>query len=89
MFDNNDILNNNSKFYTPDNVQNFSDPEDWKSSDKAHFVQFYEADNFLINYLSEYIITSEAALVIGTDSHIKELFSLLNKFGFNHEKAEK
>ena len=72
----------------PDNISvwNFAPQTDWRvMSDSDHFVQFYEADSFLLNSLSGFIgkaITSgDAALVIATDAHRKSLDELLTSNG--------
>lgn len=61
-------------------------------SDSDHFVQFYEADSFLLNSLSGFIgraITSgDAALVIATDSHRKSLDELLTSNGVDPAGAK-
>ncbi|HET6646321.1 MAG TPA: ATP-binding protein [Pyrinomonadaceae bacterium] len=74
-------------------VWNFAPQTDWRvMSDSDHFVQFYEADSFLLNSLSGFIgraITSgDAALVIATDSHRKSLDELLTSNGVDPAGAK-
>ncbi|MFN2493571.1 MAG: ATP-binding protein [Pyrinomonadaceae bacterium] len=61
---------------------------DWtEMSDKEHFVQFYEADAFLLNSLSGFIGTAinsgEAAIVVATESHRDGLDELLQANGLD------
>ena len=74
-------------------VWNFAPQTDWRvMSDSDHFVQFYEADSFLLNSLSGFIgraITSgDAALVIATDAHRKSLDELLTSNGMDPAGAK-
>jgi hypothetical protein len=84
------IVNNN-----PDNISvwNFAPQTDWRvMSDSDHFVQFYEADSFLLNSLSGFIgraiSSGDAALVIATDAHRKSLDELLTSNGMDPESAK-
>ena len=61
-------------------------------SDSDHFVQFYEADSFLLNSLSGFIgraiSSGDAALVIATDAHRKSLDELLTSNGMDPAGAK-
>ena len=52
-----------------------------------HFVQFYEADTFLLNSLGEYMAAAlkagEAAVVVATAEHREELKARLGKHGLD------
>ena len=52
-----------------------------------HFVQFYEADDFLLNSLGEYTAAAlkagEAAIVVATEEHREELEARLRKHGLD------
>jgi hypothetical protein len=53
---------------------NFAPRTDWTAmNDTEHFVQFYEADGFLLNSLSGFIgmaiNSGDAALVVATKAH--------------------
>ncbi|MDQ6653213.1 MAG: MEDS domain-containing protein, partial [Acidobacteriota bacterium] len=61
---------------------------DWaEMSDTEHFVQFYEADGFLLNSLSGFIGTAinsgDAALVVATKEHRDGLDELLQANGLD------
>jgi signal transduction histidine kinase/ActR/RegA family two-component response regulator len=65
---------------------------DWTHmGDTDHFVQFYEADGFLLNSLSGFIgnaITSgDGAIVVATESHRKALDELLRANGIDVDGA--
>ncbi|HEY0324283.1 MAG TPA: ATP-binding protein [Pyrinomonadaceae bacterium] len=55
--------------------------------DSEHFVQFYEADAFLLNSLGDYIGTAikadEAAVVVATLAHREELVARLQEKGLD------
>jgi signal transduction histidine kinase/CheY-like chemotaxis protein len=66
---------------------------DWRGMSKSeHFVQFYEADAFLLNSLSGFIgtaITSgDGALVVATSAHRAGLDELLRANGLDLESAK-
>jgi signal transduction histidine kinase len=59
---------------------------DWSvMGETDHFVQFYEADAFLLNSLGEYTAAAlkagEAAIVVATEEHREELEARLRKHG--------
>jgi signal transduction histidine kinase/ActR/RegA family two-component response regulator len=61
---------------------------DWtEMSDTDHFVQFYEADGFLLNSLSGFIGTAitagDGAIVVATEAHRKGLDELLQAKGLD------
>jgi hypothetical protein len=65
---------------------NYAPRSDWtEMSDTEHFVQFYEADGFLLNSLSGFIGTAlnsgDAALVVATPEHRDGLDELLKANG--------
>lgn len=65
---------------------------DWtEMADTDHFVQFYDADGFLLNSLSGFIgsaLTSgDGAVVVATESHRKGLDELLRANGVDVEGA--
>ena len=88
--------NNNSHSFSEGVELNPSDISNWKyaprsdwaeMSDTDHFVQFYEADGFLLNSLSGFIgnaITSgDAAIVVATPAHRNGLDELLQANGLD------
>lgn len=67
---------------------NFAPCSDWtKMSNTDHFVQFYEADGFLLNSLSGFIGTAinsgDAAVVVATKEHREGLDELLRANGLD------
>ncbi len=67
---------------------NYAPNSDWtEMTDKEHFVQFYEADGFLLNSLSGFIGTAinsgDAALVVATQAHRDGLDELLQANGLD------
>lgn len=69
-------------------VWNLAPRSDWSSTnDTDHFVQFYEADGFLLNTLSGFIGAAikagDAAVVIATQPHRDGLEELLNANGID------
>jgi signal transduction histidine kinase/ActR/RegA family two-component response regulator len=61
---------------------------DWaERGSTEHFVQFYEADGFLLNSLSDYIgkaiVSGDGALVVATQSHRDGLDELLHANGLD------
>jgi signal transduction histidine kinase/ActR/RegA family two-component response regulator len=56
-------------------------------SQSHHFVQFYDADSFLIDsvlrYLSAGLYKDEGAIVVLTEDHLQELKNRLNKLGID------
>lgn len=65
---------------------NYAPRSDWtEMSDTEHFVQFYEADGFLLNSLSGFIGTAlnsgDGALVVATPEHRGSLDELLQANG--------
>ena len=67
---------------------NFAPRADWSAmGDTEHFVQFYEADGFLLNSLSGFIGTAlkagEGAIVVATKAHREGLDELLNANGLD------
>ncbi|HLO01147.1 MAG TPA: ATP-binding protein [Pyrinomonadaceae bacterium] len=71
---------------------NYAPRVDWaQMGERDHFVQFYEADGFLLNSLSGFIgnaLTSdEGALVIATRQHRDELDELLHTNGVDLSRA--
>ena len=80
-----DPLERNSDDVKPQTV---APRADWRDmSDSDHFVQFYEADGFLLNSLSGFIGTAltagDGALVVATRSHCHGLDELLNANGLD------
>lgn len=74
----------------PDDVSrlNLAPQMDWRGmSETEHFVQFYDADGFLLNSLSGFIGTaikaSEGALVVATGAHREGLDELLEANGLD------
>ena len=66
---------------------------DWTAmNDAEHFVQFYEADGFLLNSLGGFIGSAinsgEAALVVATQAHRDGLDELLTANGFDVAQAK-
>lgn len=66
---------------------------DWTAmNDTEHFVQFYEADGFLLNSLGGFIGTAinsgDAALVVATQSHREGLDELLSANGLDVANAK-
>ena len=65
---------------------------DMSSSD--HFVQFYEADAFIVNSIAEYVIhglkSGEICIVAATGEHLREIEHLIGSFatGLNVARAE-
>ncbi|MDQ3472476.1 MAG: ATP-binding protein [Acidobacteriota bacterium] len=74
---------------TPENLPfTFAPRTDWSvMGDTEHFVQFYEADGFLLNSLSGFISTAlkanEGAIVIATKAHRDGLHELLGANGLD------
>ncbi len=73
--------------------ENFAPQLDWRGmSGSEHFVQFYEADGFLLNSLSGFIgsaITAgDGALVVATGAHREGLDELLRANGVDLESAK-
>ena len=73
---------------------NFAPRTDWSNmSETEHFVQFYEADGFLLKSLSGFfsaaLKTDEGALVVATKSHRDGLEELLHANGLDTAKARK
>jgi signal transduction histidine kinase/ActR/RegA family two-component response regulator len=71
---------------------NFAPPADWSEmSDTEHFVQFYEADGFLLNSLSGFIgaaiNSGDAAVVVATKAHRDGLDELLRVNGLDVTNA--
>ena len=71
---------------------NFAPRSDWTAmSDTDHFVQFYEADGFLLNSLSGFIGTAinsgDAAIVLATKEHREGLDELLRSNGLDVANA--
>ncbi|MEK6279853.1 MAG: ATP-binding protein [Acidobacteriota bacterium] len=71
---------------------NFAPRADWSEmSDTEHFVQFYEADGFLLNSLSGFVGTAinsgDAAIVVATKSHRDGLDELLRANGLDVTNA--
>ena len=71
---------------------NFAPRSDWTAmSDTDHFVQFYEADGFLLNSLSGFIGTAinsgDAAIVLATKEHRDGLDELLRANGLDVANA--
>ena len=69
-------------------ILNFAPRTDWSEmSETEHFVQFYEADSFLLNSLSGYIGTAlnagEGAVVVATKAHRDGLEELLSENGLD------
>jgi len=67
---------------------NFAPQVDWRGmSGSEHFVQFYEADGFLLNSLSGFIGTAinsgDGALVVATGAHRESLDELLQANGLD------
>ncbi len=72
---------------------NFAPRSDWSEmSDTEHFVQFYEADGFLLNSLKGFIGTAikagDGALVVATPAHRESLDELLLANGVNVTTAK-
>ncbi|MBA2528262.1 MAG: response regulator [Pyrinomonadaceae bacterium] len=74
----------------PDDVSpwDLAPQTDWRGmSDSEHFVQFYEADAFLLNSLSGFIgaaiNSGDGALVVATDAHREGLDELLRANGLD------
>ena len=66
---------------------------DWSQmTDTEHFVQFYEADGFLLNSLSGFIGSAirsgDGAIVIATESHRAGLEELINASGLDIGSAK-
>ena len=71
---------------------NFAPPADWSEMrDTEHFVQFYEADGFLLNSLSGFIGTAinsgDSAIVVATKAHRDGLNELLRANGLDVTNA--
>lgn len=67
---------------------------DWShTQDNEHFVQFYEADKFMLNSLTGYIGTAinsgDGAIVIATQAHRDDLDELLLANGIDVAEARK
>ena len=73
--------------HPPEELQfRFAPRSDWTAmGDTDHFVQFYEADGFLLNSLSGYVGTAlrtgEVAIVVATKAHRDGLDELLHANG--------
>ena len=87
---------NNDPSSLPDGVQcnpeeitwNFAPRTDWSDmGETEHFVQFYEADGFLLNSLSGFIGSAlksgDGAIVVGTKAHREGLDELLLENGLD------
>lgn len=73
---------------------NFAPCTDWSEmGETEHFVQFYEADGFLLNSLSGFIGTAlkagEGAIVVATKDHRDGLDELLSENGLDLATASK
>lgn len=73
---------------------NFAPHTDWSAmGETEHFVQFYEADGFLLNSLSGFIGTAlkanDGAIVIATKAHRDGLAELLGANGFDLATASR
>lgn len=71
---------------------NFAPRADWSEmSDTEHFVQFYEADGFLLNSLSGFvgsaINSGDVAVVVATESHREGLDEILRANGLDVTNA--
>ena len=71
---------------------NFAPPANWSEmSDTEHFVQFYEADGFLLNSLSGFIggaiNSGDSAVVVATKAHRDGLDELLRVNGLDVTNA--
>jgi signal transduction histidine kinase/ActR/RegA family two-component response regulator len=72
---------------------NFAPRSDWtEMSDHEHFVQFYEADGFLLNSLSGFIGSAiqsgNAGIVVATKEHREGLEELLQANGLDVNNAK-
>lgn len=72
---------------------NYAPRTDWSQmADTDHFVQFYEADGFLLNSLSGFIgkaiSSGDGALVIATESHRTGLEELIKANGLDVASAK-
>jgi signal transduction histidine kinase/CheY-like chemotaxis protein len=72
---------------------NYAPSTDWSQmADTEHFVQFYEADGFLLNSLSGFIgnaiSAGEGAIVIATESHRAGLEELIKANGLDVTSAK-
>src|SRR5687768_5438153 len=80
---------------TPEDLPfNFAPRTDWSAMGETdHFVQFYEADGFLLNSLSGFIGTAlkvgEGAIVVATKAHRDGLDELLSANGLDVVTASK
>jgi hypothetical protein len=58
----------------------------------AHFVQFFEADDYIIGEVSEYVIhglrANETVVVVATAGHIAGISQILESLGIDLEHAE-
>ena len=73
---------------------NFAPHADWSAmGETEHFVQFYEADGFLLNSLSGFVGTAlksgEGAVVVATQAHRDGLNELLSANGLDVATASK
>jgi signal transduction histidine kinase len=71
----------------------FAPAPNWRAmSDTDHFVQFYEADGFLLNSLSGFIGSAinagEGAIVVATEAHRNDLEKLLHASGVDIAAAK-
>jgi signal transduction histidine kinase/ActR/RegA family two-component response regulator len=95
------IKSNNNRSSSGEVQLNATDMAEWKyaprsnwaeMSDTDHFVQFYEADGFLLNSLGGFIgnaITSgDAAIVVATPAHRSGLEELLEANGLDLSSAK-
>ena len=85
-----DAIQNNSEEIT----WNFAPNTDWSAmGDTEHFVQFYEADGFLLNSLSGFIgnalKSGDGAIVVATREHRQGLDELLFENGLDPVTASK
>jgi len=85
-----DVVQNNSEEIT----WNFAPNTDWSAmGDTEHFVQFYEADGFLLNSLSGFIgnalKSGDGAIVVATRDHREGLDELLLENGLDPVTANK
>src|SRR6185436_5837333 len=74
--------------YEADGVAKIAPRSDWRDmGDAAHFVQFYEADDSLLNSLSAYIGKAlggcEAGIVVATKTHREGLEARLKQDGLD------
>lgn len=66
---------------------------DWSDSGSCeHFVQFYEADAFLVNSVAEYLIhgirSGETCIVAATADHSRSIETVIARFGIDIKRAK-